>query len=263
MSSPPPQRLPATRSASLHAPNILCVDVGGSHVKAAIVAADATLLSEPARIATPTGDGPQALLDAIAALVAPLLSPAARAGRVAIGFPGALRDDLVLTAPNLAPPDRAHQWRRVPLADLLAERLGLPVRMANDATVQGLGAIAGRGLECAITLGTGMGFALFQHGAPAPQLELGQHLAHKSKSYDAYVGDRALKKHGHGRWNRRVGKVIRRLRALVHYDRLYIGGGNARHIDFAVPADVHLVSNETGILGGIRLWHGFTAEPAA
>ncbi len=235
------------RSASAAA-SVLCIDIGGSHVKAAVVAPDGTMRGESVKVDTPVGQGPDALVDAIAKLVEPL--PAAP--RVAIGFPGALRDDLVLTAPNLG-----GVWQRVPLPKLLSERLGRPVRMANDATVQGLGAISGRGLECAITLGTGMGFAVFRDGEPGVQFELGRHTAHNNKSYDEYVGEKALEKKGRQRWNRRVQKVIAKLRALINFDMLYIGGGNARLIDFPLPADVHLVSNETGILGGVRLWNGF------
>ena len=236
---------------------VLCIDIGGSHVKAAIVAPDGTMRGEAVRVETPVGAGPEALVDAIATLVAPLES----APRVAVGFPGALRDDMVLTAPNLG----GVEWHRVPLSALLAQRLGRPVRIANDAAVQGLGAIAGRGLECAITLGTGMGFAVFRDGEASVQFELGQHIAHKRKSYDRYVGDAALAKVGRTRWNRRVQKAIIQIRALVHFDLLYIGGGNARHVDFPLPLDLHLVSNETGILGGVRLWNGFpptTKSPA-
>jgi polyphosphate glucokinase len=240
-------RRPAAARASA-ASSVLCIDIGGSHVKAAVVAPDGTIRGEAVKVDTPVGEGPDALIEAIARLVEPLEA----APRVAIGFPGALRDDLVLTAPNLG-----GVWQRVPLPKLLSERLGRPVRMANDACVQGLGAISGRGLECAITLGTGMGFAVFRDGEPGVQFELGRHTAHKNKTYDEYIGEKAVEKKGRQRWNRRVQKVIAKLRALINFDMLYIGGGNARLIDFPLPADVHLVSNETGILGGIRLWNGF------
>jgi polyphosphate glucokinase len=242
------------RRTSTQAPSapILCIDVGGSHVKAAVVAADGTMQGEAVRVETP-GDGPDSLVEAIAKLVEPLPP----APRVAIGFPGAIRDGLVLTAPNIG-----GIWQRVPLPALLSKRLGRPVRMANDASVQGLGAIAGQGLECAITLGTGMGFAVFRDGEPGIQFELGRHTGHKGKTYDQYVGEAAVEKISRQRWNRRVQKVIDKLRGLIHFDTLYIGGGNARLVDFPLPADVHLVSNETGILGGVRLWTGFP-HPAA
>lgn len=163
---------------------------------------------------------------------------------------------MILTAPNLG----AGNWHRVDFAAPLADRLGYPVRLANDATVQGLGAIAGHGLECAITLGTGMGFALFEDGRPGPHLELGQHIGWKKRSYDRYVGHAALVDVGTKHWQRRVARVIERLHVLVNFDTLYIGGGNARLIGFTLPADTHVVSNDTGISGGVRLWDGVGAD---
>jgi hypothetical protein len=64
--------------------------------------------------------------------------------------------------------------------------------MLNDASIQGLGVITGRGLECVLTMGTGMGFALFQDGQIAPHLELSQHPIRNRKTYDEYVGEAAL-----------------------------------------------------------------------
>jgi polyphosphate glucokinase len=236
-------------------PLTLCIDVGGSHVKAANVAADGEIVGEAVRARTPAGEGPAAIVGAIAALVAPL----APAGRVSVGFPGAVRDGVVLTAPNIG----GRAWRGVRLAEWLRERLGRPVRLANDATVQGLGAISGAGIECAITLGTGMGFAVFDHGRPGVHLELGRHVARKGKSYDRYVGEAALEKVGARHWNRRVADAIERLRRLVNFDTLYVGGGNARLISFGLPPDVHIVSNATGIVGGVRLWDGLPRTLAA
>jgi polyphosphate glucokinase len=126
--------------------------------------------------------------------------------------------------------------------------------MENDGTVQGLGVIHGKGLECVITLGTGMGFALFLNGRPAPHLELSQHPVRGRKTYDHYVGEAALKAVGRRRWNRRVEKAIGFIHTLTNCDILYIGGGNSRNVKFDLPSWVRIVSNEAGITGGIRLW---------
>ena len=233
----------------------LCVDVGGGHVKAAIVGPDSTELSDQVRVITPVGSPPSVLIETIAVLTAPL----GAFDRVSVGFPGAVRNGVILTAPNLG----GAEWHGFRLVEELSARLTRPVRLANDATVQGLGAIAGRGLECTITLGTGMGFALFTDGDPAPHLELGQHIARNKRSYDHYVGEAAFKVDGARKWNKHVLKVIDALRVLVNFDMLYIGGGNAKRIDFDLAADIHLVSNETGITGGIRLWDGFPGPPGA
>jgi polyphosphate glucokinase len=107
-----------------------------------------------------------------------------------------------------------------------------------------------------------MGFAVFDEGNACVHMELGQQLAHKGKTYDRYIGEAALEKLGPKHWNRRVGKAIGQLRAMVNFDILYIGGGNARCISFGLPPDVHIVSNTTGIVGGVRLWHGFQRRDA-
>ena len=136
----------------------------------------------------------------------------------------------------------------------LAQRLGKPTRVLNDASVQGLGVIAEVGLECVITLGTGFGFALFQDGLLAPHLEMGQHPCAKDKTYDLYVGNAAFHKVGRVKWNKRLMKVLGFLDTLVTYDTLLIGGGNAQVIDFDLPANVRIVPNAAGITGGVKLW---------
>lgn len=204
------------------------------------------MLAGPSRVATPHPATPAAVVDALAGIVTPL----GQFDRISIGFPGVVRGGRVLTAPNLD--NKA--WHSFPLAETLAERLHAPARMANDATVQGLGVIAGRGVECVITLGTGMGFALFQDGRPAPHLELAQHPVRGRKTYDKYVGNAALRSVGRKRWNRRVRTAIGFITTLTNCDTLYIGGGNGRHVKLNLPENVRIVSNETGITGGIRLW---------
>ncbi len=186
---------------------------------------------------------------ALAALL-PALAPLGHFDRISVGFPGVVRNGAVLTAPNLG----NKFWHNFPLASALSEQLGKPARMLNDATVQGLGVIGGHGLECVLTFGTGMGFALFREGVPAPQLELGQHHARKNANYDQYVGNAALHSVGPKKWNRRVARVLQQVWELVTYDALYLGGGNAKLIRLDLPRGAHIVSNEAGITGGVRLW---------
>ncbi|MDE3171800.1 MAG: ROK family protein, partial [Gemmatimonadota bacterium] len=145
-------------------------------------------------------------------------------------------------------------WAGFPLAAVLARTLGKPTRVANDADVQGLGAVRGRGLEFVITLGTGLGTALFRDGALMPHMEFAQFPCHKHPTFNEYVGDAARKKAGNRKWNRRVARVIADFRTLLNFDVLYIGGGNARHLKLDLPADARLVSNDDGLTGGIRLW---------
>jgi polyphosphate glucokinase len=227
-------------------PLTLAIDIGGSHLKAGILNAAGEMTKGPVHVVTPKPARPAAVVEDLVNLVKPL----GAYDRVSIGFPGVVRGVAVLTAPNLG----TKAWRRFPLAATMQRRLDRPVRMLNDASVQGLGAISGRGVECVLTMGTGMGFALFSNGRIAPHLELAQHPVHNDKTYDQYVGDAALAKIGAQRWNKRMRRVIDQIATLVNYDTLYIGGGNARLIKPPLPANVTLVSNEAGITGGVRLW---------
>jgi polyphosphate glucokinase len=227
-------------------PLTLAIDVGGSHLKAGILASTGTMSAGPDRVDTPHPATP----DAVVAALVDLASPLRPFDRISIGFPGVVRDGRVLTAPNLG----TQAWHGFPLADTLAEKLGASARLENDATVQGLGVITGRGLECVITLGTGMGFALFQDGRPAPHLELAQHPVHGRRTYDEYIGNAVLRAIGRKRWNRHVRRAIDNINTLTSCDTLYIGGGNAKYVHLELPATVQIVSNEAGITGGIRLW---------
>lgn len=226
---------------------ILSIDIGGSGLKAAVVAPDGTMLTERQRIDTPYPCPPPVMIESLLKLVAPF----AQFDRIAVGFPGVVRDNRVLTAPHFG----TEEWKGVPLGRVLCEQLGdVPAQVINDAEMQGLAAIDGVGLELVLTLGTGAGTALFRDGELMPHLELAHHPVHKKKTYNDYVGKAARKKAGNKRWNRRVGKVIGILDGLVTYDHLFIGGGNARHIDLDLPANVSLVSNKAGLEGGGPLW---------
>jgi polyphosphate glucokinase len=137
----------APRTAS--GPRTLTIDVGGSGLKAAVLDARGAMLVERVRVPTPVGRPPALVIEALARLVAPL--PAY--DRISVGFPGVVRDGKVLTAPNLG--HRA--WASFDLARALRRRLGKPTRIANDADLQGLAVVKGRGVELVVTLGTGFG----------------------------------------------------------------------------------------------------------
>jgi polyphosphate glucokinase len=224
----------------------LAIDIGGTRLKAGLLDQTGTMAAGPNRVDTPSHPAPQVVVDALVALATPL----GHFDRISVGFPGVVRHGHVLTAPNLGTAD----WRNFPLAAALTDKLGKPVRVLNDAEVQGLGVITGKGLECVITLGTGMGFSLFQDGRPAPHLELSQHPIHKGKTYDQFIGVVAFKEVGRPRWNRRLRRVLASITTLVGFDMLYIGGGNAKQIDIPLPSNVKTVPNEAGITGGVKLW---------
>jgi polyphosphate glucokinase len=226
----------------------LCVDIGGSHIKASVVDCRGAMVCEAVATATPKPASPARVIAAIAALAARL--PAH--GRISAGFPGVVRHGEIVTAPNLG----TKLWHGFDLAHHLTRKLKKPARVLNDAEVQGLGTIFGKGLECVVTLGTGFGSALFRDGELMPHLELGQHPVWKGKTYDQYLGQAALSVKGPRKWNRRLERALGFLATLINYDRLYLGGGNARKVTLRLPSNVERVANEAGITGGARLWHG-------
>src|SRR6516162_7150955 len=231
----------------MNQPRTLAIDVGGSGIKAALLDADGSMIGKRQRVPTPAKPvAPEALVGAIDKAAKPL----GDFERVSVGFPGYVRDGRVLTAPNLG----SEVLAGFDLQGALAQHWGKPVRVLNDADVQGFGAIKGQGVEMVLTLGTGAGTAIFLDGEIMTHLELAHHPVSGGKTYDEYIGNAARQKKGRKAWSKRVAKVIEILRVVVRFDHLYLGGGNAKDINFPIPADVSIVPNTDGLTGGIRLW---------
>jgi len=114
--------------------------------------------------------------------------------------------------------------------------------------------IAGKGVEMVVTLGTGFGTGLYLDGRLGPHLEIAHHPFRHGETYDEQLGNVARKAIGSVRWNNRVKKAIGNMRRLTTFDHLFIGGGNAKKIEFAFEPDVSVVSNEAGLKGGVALW---------
>jgi len=242
--SKPPSRRPAAALKS--APYTLAIDIGGTRIKASVLDRAGVEIVQHVAVPTPHPVPPDALLSLLEGL-ARSLPPY---DRISVGFPGVVKHGRIITAPNLGTAD-LHDF---PLAAAVERRLRKPVRMLNDAEVQGLGVIEGKGLECVLTLGTGFGCGVYRDGELMPHLELGQHPIWRDKTYDQYLGKAALAAKGVDKWNRRVERMLGIVRTLLSYDHLYLGGGNATKVHFQLPPEVSIISNETGITGGIRLW---------
>jgi len=233
---------------------VLAIDIGGTGLKASIVDRSGRLLVARQRIRTPYPSPPPVMLDALAELIAAL--PAHN--RIAIGFPGVVRSGAVVTAPHFGTED----WAGFPLANAATERFGSPARLVNDAEMQGLAVIRGNGLEFILTLGTGAGTGLFRDGRLMPHLELAQHPIYgKKTTYNDYIGDAALREEGAKHWNKRVAHAIDVLASLLHFDHLFVGGGNARKLTLAPSPTITIVNNDSGIEGGAALWRGNPLEP--
>lgn len=227
----------------------LAVDIGGSGVKVMVLDTQGNPLTERDRLDTPIPATPEAVLTAIITL-----AQTKEFDRVSVGFPGVVRAGVTYTAVNLHP-----DWIGFDLAGTLTKQLEKPVRVVNDADMQGLGAVAGTGVELVITLGTGFGSALFVEGLLVPNLELGHHPFRNDETYEEQLGRAALDRVGKKKWNQRLGKAIATLDHLFNYDMLYIGGGNVKKIELALPANAKVVPNVTGLLGGIALWRNSAA----
>jgi polyphosphate glucokinase len=232
------------RADEVEGPITLAIDIGGSGLKIQALGAEGKPITDRLRVPTPEPATPQAILTALDELKVgvPLFD------RVSVGFPGVIKHGKTLTAANLD-----EQWIGFALAKALEKRWGKPVRMANDCAVGGYAVIHGHGVELVITLGTGMGSALFTEGVLCPGLELGHHPWRK-KTYEDYLGRRGLEKYGAKRWNKLVQLAIEQTAATFNWDTLYIGGGNARKLTFKHGPNVKLISNEEGLLGAMALW---------
>ncbi len=222
----------------------LAVDIGGSGIKVMVIDTEGNPLSDRTRLKTPQPAKPEEVIDTILTLAKPQ-----EFDRVSVGFPGVVQNGLIKTAVNLD-----DDWLNYDLATSLTQLLSKPVKVANDADIQGFGAIAGKGVELVITLGTGFGSALFVNGKLVPNLEMGHHPFRKGETYEEQLGRSAMDKEGKKKWNTRLEKAIATLDRLFNYDVLYIGGGETKNIKFDLPDNAKIIPNISGLLGGIRLW---------
>jgi polyphosphate glucokinase len=225
---------------------ILSIDIGGSNIKATILNQKGELTMDYEKIPTPYPASPDNLLKAIKNLVKAFPDY----DKISVGFPGYVKNGVVKTAPNLD----TSLWENFDFAKKLKEELGKPAQVVNDADMQGLGVISGKGLELVITLGTGFGTAWLKDGNLLPHLEFSHQPFSKFKSYDKYIGEKALEKEGLKKWNMRMQKVFEVLKTVFNYDYLYIGGGNSNKLTFKLDKNMKIVTNAEGIKGGARLW---------
>ncbi|MEM6787558.1 MAG: ROK family protein [Myxococcota bacterium] len=236
--TPPPAEPPVT----------LTVDIGGTGIKMVRLDAVGAPLGDRARELTPRPARPPALL----AVVAKMLKAQAPFDRVSVGFPGVVVRGVVHTAPNL---DEA-AWRGTDLGREIATLTQRPVRTLNDADLQGYGVIDGEGVELVLTLGTGLGSALFTGGHLVANLELAHHpFGAGGESYETRISDAACRAVGPEVFTERVVGMIEQLAPILNCDRFFLGGGNARHVARSrVPTTVRFFDNVDGMRGGVALW---------
>ncbi|WP_203901971.1 ROK family protein [Virgisporangium aliadipatigenens] len=250
----------------------LTIDCGGGGIKASVLDADGAMLADPIRVPTPYPLSTSLFIETLLAL-ARRLPPAAR---VTVGVPGMIRHGVVVHTPHYitvsgprsrVDPELRDQWTGFHLEKALAVAFGLPTLVLNDAEVHGADLVQGAGLELVLTLGTGLGCAMFDHGVLAPHLEFSRAPMRWGQTYDTYIGEIERRRLGVRLWSRRMVRVVESLRPVFLWDRLYIGGGNAQLIRAEARAkmgpDVVFALNAAGIRGGGKAWNlvGVRGQP--
>lgn len=241
----------------------LAIDCGGGGIKASVLDEAGTMRALPIRVPTPYPLSTELFVQTLVDLAAQL----PKADRATVGMPGMIRHGVVITTPHYVTksgprtrvlPELVVQWEGFDVKAALETAFGIPTRVLNDAEVHAAGVIAGQGLELVLTLGTGLGCAIYDGGHLAPHLEMSQAPVRWGLSYDTYIGEHERRRLGDALWSRRIARVVDGLRPVFMWDRLYIGGGNSRHITPIVLAklgdDVVIVPNTAAMVGGARAW---------
>ena len=233
----------------------LGVDIGGSGIKGALVdLGRGALAVERVRLDTPQPATPEAVIATTAEVIRSFPSD----GPVGIGLPAAIVGGVVMTAANLDP-----AWIGASAEQLFSAAVGRPCALLNDADAAGLaevryGAGAGvRGVVLVLTLGTGVGSALFLDGRLVPNTELG-HIEVRGKDAElrAAASVRKAKKLSMEAWAARLDEYIDRIDQLLWPDLIILGGGISRRAAEFVPLLTPrprvvpaALQNEAGIVG--------------
>jgi len=249
-------------------PLTLAVDIGGTGLKASVLSPEGEMLSARVRRETPYPCPPPVLLSELGELAAALPNY----DRVSVGFPGAIRRGRVREVPAFSrrkpgkgpDPELVKLWTGFELEEALSAQFAKPVRVANDADVQGCAVVTGHGLELVITLGTGVGCAIFFDGTLLPHMELSHGRFGEGLSIEVACGDHHRQKIGTKRWRAEVMDALAAFDDMILPDHTFIGGGNAKRLDpKTIGPDRSLVPNISGLLGGIKLWDRAEMSTAA
>jgi len=241
----------------------LSIDCGGLSIKASVLDDEGTMHAQSVAVPTPYPLSPTRLLEIFSEIAAQL----PKADRLTIGFPGMVRHGVVVHTPHYVntkgprtkvDPELFMAWKGFDLQSAVLAKFGVPTLVLNDAEVHGAGVVAGSGFEVVLTLGTGLGCAVFDGGKLAPHIELSHAPVRRSTIYDEWIGEHERRRLGDSFWSRRIRMMVADLRPVFLWDRLYLGGGNSRRIRpeviEALGDDVVIVPNAAGIMGGARAW---------
>ena len=210
------------------------LDIGGSGIKGAPVETESgELLGDRIRVPTPEAATP----DEVAAAAVEVVSRSGWEGPVGCGFPGVVKEGVIHTAANVA-----DEFIGFDLQTCLQKELGTPVRIVNDADAAGLAEVrwgAGRGVEGTVlmlTIGTGIGTALFIEGKLVPNTELG-HVEIHGREAELWAADRIRKVEDLSwkKWARRIEEYFQKMEALLWPDLIVVGGGVSKKSERFLP----------------------------
>jgi polyphosphate glucokinase len=212
---------------------VLVVDVGGTNIK---------MLAMGQKEARKMPSGPTMTAGKMVRVVKACVKDW-EFDRVSLGYPGPIINGHALREPH----NLGGGW----VGFDFSKAFGCPVRILNDAAMQALGSYKG-GRMLFLGLGTGLGSAMIVDGDLEP-MELA-HLGYKNgKTYEDYLGLRGLERLGRKKWERQVGKVVKKLKVALGADYVVLGGGNSKKLK-KLPAGARLGNNENAFLGGFRMW---------
>lgn len=234
---------------------VLGIDIGGTGIKGAVVElATGQLASERFRVDTPQPATPQAIIGSIQQIIDYFHWQ----GKVGIGYPGVIRSGIIKTAANVH-----HSWIGINAAELLRLVTKLPSHWINDADAAATAEIQygtlaqNKDLVLFLTIGTGIGTAIFSKGILLPNTELG-HLIIKGKEAEHYCSDRTRKQEelSWSRWGKRLNRYLEYIDSLFWPNLIIIGGGASKKIEkfrdkITINTPVLAASqlNEAGIIG--------------
>jgi len=221
--------------------NILVIDVGGTHVK---------ILASGEKDKREIDSGPTLTARQMVSSVKKL-ADGWEYDVVSIGYPGPVVHDRPMAEPH----NLGKGW----MGFNFGSAFKVPTKVINDAAMQALGSYRG-GKMLFLGLGTGLGSTMIVDGIVQP-MELA-HLPYKKRTYEDYVGVRALEEFGKKAWRKHVEDVVECLVAALQPDDVVLGGGNARRLK-ELPPLCRLGDNANAFKGGFRMWEEPLAEKSA
>lgn len=235
---------------------ILGIDVGATGIKGAIVnIEEGKLITDRIKYPTPKPATPLAMTEVMKKLVE---DHNWKGKPIGMGFPAIIKDGVALSASNID-----DSWLDFPIVGFLSKKLKSPINVVNDADAAGIAEqkfgddTPKKGLVILLTLGTGIGSAVFNNGVLIPNTELG-HMKWKDSVVEKYVSNNAreTKELSYKTWGKELNRVLNHLEFVLSPDHIIIGGGISKKfhkyeefLDCSATVAPAKMLNNAGIVG--------------